>query len=82
MKDYDKALNILADAWELYEEIFGKQSEQVANCYLELALTHGKKKEYEDAINFQQKALEIFKSIEKFSNTEFLAQIAITLSEF
>lgn len=54
----------------------------MAKCYLELALVHGKKKEFTDAINFQAKAHDIFKSLDKFINTEFLAQIAITLSEF
>ena len=60
---------------------FGKVSEQVGNCYLEIASVHNKKKDMDEAIRFQKKALEIFGEIPKFSNTEFLAHIAITLGE-
>lgn len=60
---------------------FGKVSEQVGNCYLEIAAVHNKKKDVEEAIGFQKKALEIFGEIQKFANTEFLAHIAITLGE-
>lgn len=60
---------------------FGKNSEQVGNCYIEIASLHHKKKDYEDAIQFQIKALEVFSGLEKFSNTEFLAAISITLGE-
>jgi len=35
----------------------------------------------DEAIRFQKKAFEIFSDIPKFSNTEFLSQIAITLAE-
>ena len=80
-RDYERALQAVADAWELYEEIYGKDSEQVANCYLELSNIHTKKKEFAEAIAFQEKAIILYRSMEKYSNTEFLAQILITLSE-
>jgi tetratricopeptide (TPR) repeat protein len=51
-KDYERALNVLADAWELFELNFGKGSEQVGNCFIEIAAIHYKKKEYEEAITF------------------------------
>ena len=51
-KDYERALNVLADAWELFEMSFGKVSEQVGNCYLEIAAVHHKKKDLEEAIGF------------------------------
>ena len=63
----------MADAWELYEEIYGKQSEQVANCYLELSSIHSKKREMAESIAFQEKAINLYRSMEKYSNTEFLA---------
>jgi len=66
-------MNVLADAWELFELNFGKGSEQVGNCFIEIAQIHYKKKEYEEAITFQSKALDVFSELEKFSNTEFLA---------
>ena len=80
-KDYERALNVLADAWELYEMSFGKVSEQVGNCYLEIASVHNKKKDLDESIRFQKKALEIFGDIPKFANTEFLSDIAIKLGE-
>ena len=72
---------MLGQAWELYEMAFGGQSEQVGNCYIEIAGVHSKKKDVEEAIQFQEKALQTFSQLEKYSNTEFLSTIAITLSE-
>ena len=80
-RDYESALNVLGEAWELFEMAFGTQTEQVGNIYLEIAVVHNKKKDADEAIQFQKKALETFSQLEKFSNTEFLAHIAITLSE-
>ena len=80
-KDFESALNVLGEAWELYEMAFGTQSEQVGNCYIEIAAVHNRKKDIEEAIQFQSKALQAFAQLEKYSNTEFLAHIAITLSE-
>ena len=34
-----------------------------------------------ESIAFQEKAINLYKSMEKYSNTEFLAQLLITLSE-
>ena len=56
-KDYESALNILGEAWELYEMAFGTQSEQVGHCYIEIASVHNRKKDLEEAIQFQNKAL-------------------------
>lgn len=80
-KDYHNALNTLADAWELFEMNNGKGSEQVGNCFLEIASIHHKKKDFAEAISFQQRALNVFSNLEKFANTEFLAAISITLAE-
>ena len=72
---------MLGEAWELYEMAFGTQSEQVGNCYIEIAAVHNRKKDLDEAIQFQTKALQTFAQLEKYSNTEFLAHIAISLSE-
>lgn len=42
---------------------------------------HSKKRDIEEAIQFQEKALQTFSQLEKYSNTEFLSTIAISLSE-
>lgn len=48
---------------------------------MEISTVHARKKDLEEAIQFQNKALQTFSQLEKYSNTEFLAHIAITLSE-
>lgn len=60
---------------------YGKNSEQVGNCFIEIASIHHKKKDFGEAITFQTKALQVFNGLEKFANTEFLAAISITLAE-
>lgn len=80
-KDYEGALNVLGEAWELYEMAFSSQSEQVGNCYIEIAAVHSRKRDMDEAIQFQNKAMQTFSQLEKYSNTEFMAHIAITLSE-
>jgi len=39
---------VLGEAWELFEMAFGTQSEQVGNCYIEIAGVHNKKKDIEE----------------------------------
>jgi len=51
---------VLGEAWELFEMAFGTQSEQVGNCYIEIAGVHNRKKDIEEAIQFQKKALQTF----------------------
>ena len=45
-------MNVLGEAWELYEMAFGTQSEQVGNCYIEIATVHGRSKNLDEAIQF------------------------------
>ena len=49
---------------------------------MEIASIHHKKRDLDEAIRFQLKALEIFGEIQKYANTEFLSHIAITLGEY
>ena len=49
-KDFEASLNVLGEAWELYEMAFGTQSEQVGNCYMEIATVHSRKRDMEEAI--------------------------------
>jgi lipopolysaccharide biosynthesis regulator YciM len=51
-KEYEKALNVLADSWELFDMNNGKDSEQVGNVYLEMAAINNKKKDLKEAITF------------------------------
>jgi tetratricopeptide (TPR) repeat protein len=81
MKDYERSLDYLSQAWEIFEGVFGKESEQVAHCFLEIASIYYKKKEIQDAITFQERAMACYSTLEKFSNTDFYAQISISMSE-
>lgn len=51
-KDYEKSLTVLADAWEMVESAYGKESEQVANVFLEIANVQAKKREINEAIDY------------------------------
>jgi lipopolysaccharide biosynthesis regulator YciM len=53
LKDYDTAVNLLLQVWELQQAQFGQESIEVARAYIELAIVHIKKKDYNEAINFQ-----------------------------
>ena len=66
--------------WELSEAKFGKQSETSASVLLELADVYAKKKDTTNAIEYQQKALTIYKAIESI-DPKILGSIAIKLSE-
>jgi hypothetical protein len=51
-KDYEKALDFLSNAWEIFDAVFGKESEQVAHCFLEIASIYNKQRAFDDAINY------------------------------
>ena len=60
LKDYENATTYLFQVWEIYQAAFGANSLEVARAYLELAQTHLKKKDFNEAISFQQKALKVY----------------------
>lgn len=83
LKDYDNAINLLFQVWELYQQIFGSTSLEVASSYLELAQANLKKKDFNEAINFQQKALKVFSEVDQQTvSQDMVADTAITLSEW
>ena len=63
MKDHETATNLLLQVWELYQAQFGSASIEVGRAYLELAQVHLKKREPQEAISFQQKALKVHQEI-------------------
>lgn len=82
MKDYESAIGHLSTVWELSEAKYGRKAEEVGRVYLELAKVYLKKKDFTEAINYQRKSLEVYQELENFSNTDLIAEIAITLSEW
>ena len=60
------------------------QQEQLGNTYLEMARVLNKSKEdenLEEGIHYQNKAVECFLGLEKYADSDYLAQIVMTLSE-
>ena len=58
------------------------RQEHLGNTYLEMARILNKSKEnLEAAIEYQSKAVEAFISLDKYSDTDYLAQIVMTLSD-
>ena len=53
----------------------------MARAYLELAQAHLKKKDFSEAISFQQKALKVYSELEG-APQDRVAEVAITLSEW
>jgi hypothetical protein len=52
MKEYDNAINYISIVWELFESKYGRNSEYVGRCYLELAKIYLKKKDFNEAISY------------------------------
>lgn len=80
LKDHSKALKFLLDIYELQKQEYGEDSEQVGNTYLEVAKVHFKDRHFDEAIQFQSDAMKIFEKLDKFEGSDYLANIAITLS--
>lgn len=81
LKDFDNAINYLVQVCEIYQARFGEVSLEMGKGYTELASAYLKKREYEEAINYQQKALKVYQDIEG-APQELVAEVAITLSEW
>jgi aconitase B len=47
-----------------------------------MAKVYNKMRNLEKAIEAQQKAMDTFSQLEKYADTDYLAQIVMTLSEF
>ena len=62
-QQFDKAILSIEQALEIIYENFGPVSEQVGNCYLELASCYMKAKQFNEAIEYQTKAFSVFNEI-------------------
>lgn len=84
-KEFEKAIMQLKSVESIYlqhSQDPALQAEQLGNTYLEMARVYNKAKEIEYAITFQYKAYETFSGLEKYADTDYLAEIVMTLSEF
>jgi len=57
---FDKAISSIVAALEIISDAHGSESEQVGNCYLELAAAYLKAKQVSSAIDYQTKAFDVF----------------------
>ena len=86
-KEYEKAFSQLKKVEQIYLQHTNDetmQQEQLGNTYLEMARVLNKSKEdenLEEAIHYQNKAVECFLGLEKYADSDYLAQIVMTLSE-
>ena len=86
-KEFEKALQQLKKVEQIYMSHSHDallQHEHLGNTYIEMAKVLGKVKEedkLDEAILFQHKAVEAFTQLEKYADSDYLAQIIMTLSE-
>ncbi len=57
MKEYDKALEYMEKVWSISEQHYGFKSESCGLVYLETAKIYGKKHDYPNAIEMQNRAI-------------------------
>jgi tetratricopeptide (TPR) repeat protein len=87
-RDYEKALMQMKKVEQIYMQHSADplvRQEHLGNTYLEMARILNKNKDndsLEAAIQCQSKAVEAFISLDKYSDTDYLASIVMTLSEF
>ena len=66
---------------KLYETAFGSHSEQVGSCHVDITLVYKRMKDREQTMISHQKAHSVFSSLEKYSGTDFLADLALKLAK-
>ena len=54
----------------------------MGNTYLEIAKVYNKAKDLQKAIEYQNKAYETYFQLEKYADSDYLAEIVMNLSEF
>lgn len=81
-QQFDRAIKSIQQALEIMQDAYGPNaSEQVGNCYLELASAYLKAKQVAEAIEYQTKAFAVFNEIDKFTNSDIITGILVNLAE-
>lgn len=81
-QQFDRAIKSIQQALEIMQDANGPNaSEQVGNCYLELASAYLKAKQVAEAIEYQTKAFAVFNEIDKFTNSDIITGILVNLAE-
>ena len=79
--NYDAALKNLQSMFNIYEKIYGYNSEKSAKISMEIGQIYELAKEYKDSIEFYENSFNIWKKIITDNNYEVLFQISMKLSE-
>ncbi|EGR29183.1 hypothetical protein IMG5_161330 [Ichthyophthirius multifiliis] len=83
LKDYDRALEYLKRILNISESKYGYKSEQSAVAYIDIAKIYELQNSIIEAIEFQQKAIEILEEIDYINvKIEFLAEQYQVLSKY
>ena len=80
-KNYDAALKNLQSMFNIYEKIYGYNSEKSAKISMEIGQIYELANEIKDSIEFYENSYNIWKKIINDNNYEVLFQIAMKLSE-
>mmetsp|Transcript_2662 Transcript_2662/g.4475 ORF Transcript_2662/g.4475 Transcript_2662/m.4475 type:complete len:202 (+) Transcript_2662:566-1171(+) len=83
-KEFDKAIAQLRNVQAIYQQHSSDpqlQAEQLGNTFLEMAKVYNRSKDVEMAIENQAKAVDMFSGLEKYTDTDYLAELVMTLSE-
>jgi tetratricopeptide (TPR) repeat protein len=79
--NYDAALNNLQSMFNIYEKIYGYNSEKSAKISMEIGQIYELDKNYKDSIEYYENSYNIWKKIITDNNYEVLFQISMKLSE-
>ena len=80
-KNYDAALKNLQNMFNIYEKIYGYNSEKSAKISMEIGQIYELQNEIKDSIDFYENSYNIWKKIINDNNYEVLFQISMKLSE-
>ena len=77
---FNEAIEQLTIVWEITEAKYGLKSEQSASILVELADAYDKKTEYKEAVDYQKRALDIYKEL-NLEDKSIVASISMKLGE-
>ena len=80
-KNYDAALKNLQSMFNIYEKIYGYNSEKSAKISMEIGQIYEFANEIKDSIEYYENSYNIWRKIITDNNYEVLFQIAMKLSE-
>lgn len=81
MNNYKEATNYLSKMFEIYEKLYGFESEKSAKIFMELGQIYEFSENFVDAVENYKNSYSIWENIIKNGDFEVLFTLAIKLSE-